>query len=111
MEKVDHMHDALKARRGKGLDIIIGVNPHGEAPEVPGEAKPPMGEPQDKEAAADPKHSDLAPPREPKDAATEEADMHDALMGGLSENDKKDLGTRKPRSLYERAQRAQFNKK
>lgn len=128
MEKVDHMKDALSARRGKGLELIIGL----------GEPKEPEGRMHD-ESPSDSKRSDLAPPpvaEENKDAAMNSAaglhaphpdgvieDQHTMAPGdvptpddarahfseNMSEHDIRDMADRKPRSLMERARQHAFS--
>ena len=130
MEKVDHMKDALAARRGKGLEIIIGM----------GEPKEPEGRMQE-DSPSDYKRSDLAPPpvsQEDKNAVMNSAaglhaphpdgvieDQHEMGPGdvptpddarahfsqNMSEHDIKDMASRKPRSLMERARQHAFEKK
>lgn len=130
MEKVDHMKDALQARRGKGLEIVIGLgNPNGDEGKM------------QEESPSDYKRSDLAPPpvaKEDKEAVMNSAaglhtphpdgvieSQHEMAPGdvptpddarahfsqNMSENDIKDMAARKPRSLMERARQYAFEKK
>lgn len=93
MMKLDPMMEALKSRRGKGLELTIMIGPEGA------EVKQEMEE----------KKSDLAP--KPKMEVENEADdmdagdddMEGALMEGVSDYDKEEMMSgRKPKSLGDR---------
>lgn len=137
MEKVDHMKDALQARRGKGLEIIIGLGGPKE-PEGGMDGRDGTGS---TERDVDTKRSDLAPPpvsQEDKNAVMNSAaglhaphpdgvieDQHEMSPGdvptpddarahfsqNMSEHDIRDMASRKPRSLMERARQHAFEKK
>jgi hypothetical protein len=131
-EKTDHLKDALSARRGKGLEIIIGLGPHGDYE---------GGVASDDQRKIESGHGDLAPP--PVASGDQEAPMEsgaglhaphpEGVIAGqhemgpgdvptsddarahfsqnMSEHDIKDIANRKPRSLAERARQYAFSKK
>lgn len=138
-EKKDYMKDALAARRGKGLEVIIGLgHPDGDAE---GDGSGPHAAPLAHDQPEDSKRSDLAPTPEadrsleapeasgaglhaphpdavisaqnemsPGDVPTmDDAKAH--FSKNLSEHDIKDMASRKPRSLAERARQHAFMKK
>lgn len=135
-EKTDHMRDALSARRGKGLEIVIGMgHPTGDQEGGPG------GPMRSSDSEYDSKRSDLAPPpvgdedaaapmqsaeglhaprpagviagqheMAPGDVPTPD-DARAHFSANMSEHDIKDMSERKPRSLAERARQYAFSKK
>ena len=125
----DHMKEALRSRRGKGIDVSIILGPHAEPEQGEKGVQPTTGEYHDQrkhETDIDQSSkSDLAPmPDHPLDkdhAAGVPAmdpmgnsplsELHDGdLIGGMSDGDKKDVSERAPRSLMERARKAMIEK-
>lgn len=123
-EKTDHMKDALAARRGKGLELIIGIG-HPDGPMGPDHQAlkgPHEGGPMsDDERKIESGRGDLAPPLKGEgdvlaEHMSEHPDHLDALEDAdlikeMTDHDKQDLIARKPRSLSERARQFAFNKK
>lgn len=99
--KNSSMMDALNQRRGRGLDVTIQLGQSPQAPQMQEEAM----------KKNDPK-SDLAPPGpalgqmgdiEHSQSPMEMQAMSDHMLGGMSDHDKSDMMSRKPRSLMDRA--------
>lgn len=139
-EKTDHMKDALAARRGKGLEIIIGLG-KGDGDHEGGVSAPAHGIMDDEARKNQSGRGDLAPPpvgdedtsspmmsaeglhaphpesvisgqheMAPGDVPTPD-DARAHFSQNLSEHDIKDMSDRKPRSLAERARQFAFSKK
>ena len=68
MEKKDYMKDALQSRRGKGLEVIIGVGKGPGEGDVDG--RDGISGTRDGESNYDSKRSDLAPPPAKSDVGT-----------------------------------------
>lgn len=139
MEKTDHMKDALSARRGKGLEVIIGLGRPGAEGDVGSHDG--ISGTRDGESNFDSKRSDLAPSpvsKEEKEAVMNSAsglhaphpsgviqsqqemapgdvptpdDARAHFSENMSENDIRDMADRKPRSLAERARKEAFMQK
>jgi len=139
-ERPDHMKDALAARRGKGLEIIIGMGrPNSGGGEGDMHGAPPMHKGEDEDVQNG--RSDLAPPPVGDDDAEAPmqsaegihaphpagviASQHEYAPGdvptpddarahfseNMSEHDIKDMADRRPRSLAERARQEAFKRK
>lgn len=126
-EKSDPMKDALSARRGKGLEIIIGLGKPDNLREEDADIKsgrsdlaPPPDGTGDREAPMESASGLHAPHPDgvvaaqhtyaPGDVPTPD-DARAHFSENMSENDIRDMANRKPRSLAERARQYAFEKK
>jgi hypothetical protein len=105
MEKMDPMKKALAMRRGQGIDIkiIVGESDEEQEKKTDLAPKPAMPESEVAEDGQAPLEA-MDPKAMPQ--GVENAEMDAEMLDKMSEFDKQDLSSRKPRSLGEYAKKA-----
>lgn len=106
---MDTMKEALKRRKGQSIDLTIVLGgPEGDAATINGisDLAPDQGgSPELKDEQEMKPEGEIAPDKQPEEG------IDDEMISGLSDYDKKDMESRKPKSLMDRAMMDAMNRK